>query len=84
MSAVSPAEEHREDTPHYQRLGRDHQATARRRLVGGTIWLVAGILITVVTAAHAVVGLSVVAWGPMLYGAVRIVLGLRAMGRSGW
>ncbi|MBF9072644.1 hypothetical protein [Streptacidiphilus fuscans] len=56
------------------------EAKGKRHIGFGIAWLVAGVLITVITYAQAAGGgVYVVAWGPMVYGIYRIVSGARLL-----
>lgn len=59
------------------------EAKGKRHIGFGIAWLVAGVLITVITYAQAAGGgVYVVAWGPMVYGIYRIVSGARLLNAS--
>lgn len=68
--------------PHYQQVSDEQRRiwdTKGKRGMGfGVAWFVAGLLITLITYSNASGpsgGVYVVAWGPMLYGAYRLISG---------
>lgn len=60
------------------------ETKGKRGLVFGIIWFIAGLLITVITYSHASTsgGVYFVAWGPMVYGIIRIVASARMIAKS--
>ncbi|GAA2136945.1 hypothetical protein [Actinomadura napierensis] len=69
-------------TAHYQQVSDEQRriwdAKGKRGMGFGAAWFVAGLLITLITYSNASGpsgGVYVVAWGPMLYGAYRIISG---------
>ena len=74
-------------TPHYQQVHasqRDHWRHRGARNIGfGALWLVAGLLITVITLANSDHGgVYVIAFGPIVGGAVQLIIGLRQRHRA--
>ncbi|WP_436528951.1 hypothetical protein [Actinoplanes sp. HUAS TT8] len=57
-------------------------ARGKKDITVGAIWFVVGGLITVVTMASDA-SVYIVAWGPMLYGAYRVIKGILAVRRAG-
>jgi hypothetical protein len=80
--APQPGQPPRYDAPApYQAVSVDQRAIWRskgqRYIAFGALWLAVGLIITVVTYAQAAGGgVYIVAWGPMLYGAYRIIRGV--------
>jgi hypothetical protein len=72
--------------PHYLQVANSKVAVSaasrkgRRDIVFGAVWLSAGLLITAITYSSAM-PMYFVAWGPALYGIIKIILGLRALSR---
>jgi hypothetical protein len=71
-----------QQTPHYQQVSdqqrRIWDAKGKRGMGFGAAWFLAGLLITLITYSNASGpsgGVYVVAWGPMLYGAYRLISG---------
>jgi hypothetical protein len=72
----------------YQVVSGDQRAIWRskgQRYIGfGIAWLALGIIITVVTYTQAQAGgVYIVAWGPALYGAYRIIRGIMLLRQAG-
>lgn len=62
------------------------ETKGRRAIAFGALWLVGGLLLTLITYTNASEsgygGVYVVAWGPMLYGIYRIVSGARLLNKG--
>jgi hypothetical protein len=70
----------------YQGVNDAERRRATRAIGVGAALFVVGLLITVLTYSHASGsggGVYVVAWGPMLFGVVRMVIGLVLLAKSG-
>ncbi|MDL5158901.1 hypothetical protein [Actinomycetospora termitidis] len=77
MDATVPGAAQHDGPAPYEQTAAERGSLARRRLVVGAIWLILGVLVTVITYANAAGGgIYVVAWGPMIFGVFRIVQGL--------
>ncbi|MFB4299975.1 hypothetical protein [Actinomadura sp. NTSP31] len=68
--------------PHYQQVSGEQRriwdAKGKRGMGFGAAWFLAGLLITLITYGNASGpsgGVYAVAWGPMLYGAYRVISG---------
>jgi len=71
----------------YQQVSSDQrdiwETKGKRAIAFGAVWLVAGLLITIITySAAAGGGVYVVAWGPALYGIYRIFSGYRLLNKA--
>ena len=79
-----------ESTPepvHYRQPGpapyAPPRSTGQGRIVSGALWLIAGVLITVISfAVSGGDGFHIIAFGPIVYGLVRIASGVRRTGRT--
>lgn len=62
---------------HWRRIG-------TRRIVFGALWLLAGVLITLITMSHAAAGggFYVIAFGPVIGGIVQMISGARSYQRG--
>lgn len=59
------------------------RAKGKRSVAFGAIWLVAGILITVITyQAASGGGVYFVAYGPMIFGVYRLILGFNLLNKA--
>jgi len=63
--------------PALEALGRRGQ----RQIIFGAVWLACGILLTLFTMA-ASSSVYIVAWGPMVWGVVQILSGIRNVAKS--
>ncbi|MEU6749995.1 hypothetical protein ABZ914_27590 [Spirillospora sp. NPDC046719] len=78
-----------QDAPHYQQVSDEQRRiwdTKGKRGMGfGAAWFLGGLLITLITYSNASGpsgGVYVVAWGPMLYGAYRLISGYLMVKKS--
>jgi hypothetical protein len=59
------------------------QTKGRRAVVFGALWLLGGLILTIVTYnAAAGGGAYIVAWGPVIYGVYQVVRGLLLIGKA--
>ncbi|MFI5933370.1 hypothetical protein [Actinoplanes sp. NPDC051494] len=84
--AYQPPIEDAEEAARAQRVQRaaqdaEAQTRARRDIGFGAVWLLAGIIITLWTLSSGAT-FYIVAWGPMLYGAYRLIKGLVTRNRT--
>src|SRR4051794_15771950 len=68
----------------YQGVDDRERRRATRTIGIGAVFFVIGLLITVLTYSHASGsgGVYIVAWGPMLFGGIRVIIGLVLLAKS--
>jgi hypothetical protein len=71
----------------YQQVNDEQRQILRTRgiraLIFGAVWFVGGLILSAVTySAAASGGVYIVAWGPMLYGIIQIVIGLVRLNKA--
>jgi hypothetical protein len=72
--------------PHYLQVQQSDRAVSasaakgQRDIAFGVVWLVVGLLITGITYASEM-PIYVVAWGPVLYGIIKIIIGVVRLNR---
>ena len=85
-AALSPSAEPPPYVPRPEALRHDLKVRGERAVIFGALWLLAGVLITLITYVNALQSFSGgfygVAWGPAVYGLYRIISGLIMIKKS--
>ncbi len=72
--------------PHYLQVGQSQAAVTaatqkgQRDIAFGVVWLLIGVLVTAITYSSDM-PVYVVAWGPALYGIIKIIIGMVRLSR---
>jgi hypothetical protein len=73
--------------PHYMQVQHSERAVTattqkgQRDIAFGVVWIVVGLLITGITYSSDM-PIYVVAWGPVLYGIIKVIVGVVRLNRS--